>query len=70
MEQPGLHGRHRDKNSEISRKHGNTVRLTRFDTPSCAGQAWVSLSRAVKLRRRRATRHTYDASPAAERWRA
>lgn len=25
MEQPGLHGRHRDKNGEISRKHGNTL---------------------------------------------
>lgn len=24
MEQPGLHRRHRDKNGEISRKHGNT----------------------------------------------
>lgn len=24
MEQPGLDGRHRDKNGEISRKHGNT----------------------------------------------
>lgn len=25
MEQPGLQGRHRDKNGEISRKHGNTL---------------------------------------------
>ncbi|WP_174279210.1 hypothetical protein [Sphingomonas bacterium] len=25
MEQPGLHGRHRDKDGEISRKHGNTL---------------------------------------------
>ena len=25
MQQPGLHGRHRDKNGEISRKHGNTL---------------------------------------------
>lgn len=25
MDQPGLHGRHRDKNGEISRKHGNTL---------------------------------------------
>lgn len=25
MNQPGLHGRHRDKNGEISRKHGNTL---------------------------------------------
>lgn len=24
MQQPGLHGRHRDRNGEISRKHGNT----------------------------------------------
>lgn len=25
MQQPGLHGRHRDKNGELSRKHGNTL---------------------------------------------
>lgn len=25
MDQPGLHGRHRDRNGEISRKHGNTL---------------------------------------------
>ena len=25
MEQPGLDGRHRDKNGEISRKHGDTL---------------------------------------------
>lgn len=25
MQQPGLNGRHRDKNGEISRKHGNTL---------------------------------------------
>jgi hypothetical protein len=25
MQQPGLAGRHRDKNGEISRKHGNTL---------------------------------------------
>jgi hypothetical protein len=25
MLQPGLNGRHRDKNGEISRKHGNTL---------------------------------------------
>jgi hypothetical protein len=25
MQQPGLHDRHRDKNGEISRKHGNTL---------------------------------------------
>jgi len=25
MDQPGLQGRHRDKNGEISRKHGNTL---------------------------------------------
>ncbi len=25
MEQPGLHHRHRDKNGEISKKHGNTL---------------------------------------------
>ena len=28
MQQPGLHGRHRDKNGEISRKHGNTLMRT------------------------------------------
>ena len=25
MEQPGLHGRHRDKNGELSKKHGNAL---------------------------------------------
>jgi len=25
MDQPGLHGRHRNKDGEISRKHGNTL---------------------------------------------
>jgi hypothetical protein len=25
MKQPGLDGRHRDKNGEISKKHGNTL---------------------------------------------
>ena len=25
MDQPGLHGRHRDKNGELSNKHGNTL---------------------------------------------
>ena len=25
MKQPGLHDRHRDKNGEISRKHGDTL---------------------------------------------
>ena len=25
MQQPGLHGRHRNKDGEISRKHGNTL---------------------------------------------
>ena len=25
MEQPGLNNRHRDRNGEISRKHGNTL---------------------------------------------
>ena len=28
MKQPGLHDRHRDKNGEISRKHGNTLIAT------------------------------------------
>ena len=28
MEQPGLHGRHRNKDGEISRKHGNTLTRT------------------------------------------
>ena len=28
MQQPGLNGRHRDKNGEISRKHGNTLVAT------------------------------------------
>ena len=25
MKQPGIDGRHRDKNGQISRKHGNTI---------------------------------------------
>jgi hypothetical protein len=25
MEQPGVHGRHRDRNGELSKKHGNTL---------------------------------------------
>jgi hypothetical protein len=25
LDQPGLHGRHRDKNGELSKKHGNTL---------------------------------------------
>jgi len=25
MEQPGLHARHRDRNGELSKKHGNTL---------------------------------------------
>jgi hypothetical protein len=28
LEQPGLHGRHRDKNGELSKKHGNTLMRT------------------------------------------
>ena len=38
MQQPGLHGRHRDKDGEISRKHGNTLvgTLRRIYGPSFA----------------------------------
>jgi hypothetical protein len=32
MEQPGLDQRHRDKNGEISRKHGNTLISTLRET--------------------------------------
>ena len=41
MEQPGLHGRHRDKNGEISRKHGNTLvsTLRKIYGPSFASSA-------------------------------
>ena len=41
MDQPGLHGRHRDKNGEISRKHGNTLvsTLRRIYGPSFAPTA-------------------------------
>jgi hypothetical protein len=41
MEQPGLDQRHRDKNGEISKKHGNTlVRTLRkiYGTTFAAGQ--------------------------------
>jgi hypothetical protein len=41
MEQPGLNGRHRDKNGEISRKHGNTLvsTLRKIYGPSFASGA-------------------------------
>lgn len=41
MQQPGLHGRHRDKNGEISRKHGNTLvsTLRKIYGPSLAPNA-------------------------------
>lgn len=45
MLQPGLDGRHRDKNGEISRKHGNTLIGTLRQTygahfaPDCAADA-------------------------------
>jgi hypothetical protein len=32
MQQPGLDHRHRDKNGEISRKHGNTLIRTLRET--------------------------------------
>jgi hypothetical protein len=41
MQQPGLHNRHRDRNGEISRKHGNTlVRTLRriYGTQFAAGE--------------------------------
>lgn len=41
MQQPGLHGRHRDKNGEINRKHGNTLvsTLRKIYGPSFAPSA-------------------------------
>lgn len=38
MKEPGLDGRHRDKNGEISRKHGNTLvrTLRKIYGPGCA----------------------------------
>jgi hypothetical protein len=41
MDQPGLHGRHRDKNGEIARKHGNTLvsTLRKIYGPSFASGA-------------------------------
>jgi hypothetical protein len=41
MQQPGLNGRHRDKNGEISRKHGNTLvsTLRQIYGPSFAPEA-------------------------------
>jgi hypothetical protein len=45
MQQPGLDNRHRDKNGEISRKHGNTLIRTLRETygpgfaPSCDANA-------------------------------
>jgi hypothetical protein len=50
IKQPGLHERHRDKNGEISRKHGNaligTLRKT-YDR-SFAGLNEHSLSQLVR----------------------
>lgn len=42
MEQPSLHGRHRDRNGEVSKKHGNTLfeRLRRVYGPDFASQGW------------------------------
>ena len=41
MEQPGLDGRHRDRNGEINRKHGNTLvsTLRKIYGPSFAPSA-------------------------------
>lgn len=51
MQQPGLHGRHRDKNGEISRKHGNTLvsTLRKIYDPSFApgAQAGEKLSEVL-----------------------
>jgi len=48
MQQPGLDNRHRDKNGEISRKHGNTLIRTLRETygpsfaPGCDANAKLS----------------------------
>ena len=48
MKQPGLDNRHRDKNGEISRKHGNTLIRTLRETygrgfaPKCDPHAKLS----------------------------
>jgi hypothetical protein len=48
MQQPGLDSRHRDKNGEISRKHGNTLIRTLRETygpgfaPGCDPNAKLS----------------------------
>lgn len=48
MKEPGLDGRHRDKNGEISRKHGNTLISTLRQTygqnfaPGIAGNIKLS----------------------------
>lgn len=48
MKQPGLDNRHRDKNGEISRKHGNTLIRTLRETygsgfaPTCDANAKLS----------------------------
>lgn len=51
MQQPGLQGRHRDKNGEISRKHGNTLvsTLRKIYGPSFApgAQAGEKLSEVL-----------------------
>jgi hypothetical protein len=48
MQQPGLDSRHRDKNGEISRKHGNTLIRTLRETygqnfaPKCNANSKLS----------------------------
>jgi hypothetical protein len=48
MQQPGLDNRHRDKNGQISRKHGNTLIRTLRETygpgfaPNCNPNAKLS----------------------------
>jgi hypothetical protein len=41
MEQPGLHDRHRNKDSEISRKHGNTLIRTLRRVYGSGFAAWA-----------------------------
>lgn len=42
MKQPGLDARHRDKNGEVSRKHGNTLIRTLRETYGASFAAGIS----------------------------
>jgi len=66
MKQPGLDQRHRDKNGEIDRKHGNTLISTLRQThgpnfaPNATGWAMPNWSDVRVNRTRRAERFNHN----------